>query len=333
MECVLIWQCRHGWGRRIVSSKSSGRADWARRREFLTARPENENDVSLSWDGLSQIVGGIPDSAARHYPQWWHGDRSHVRAWQAAGYIATQIQPGRSVTFRRTGTSDPAHRHATRRRENALSPDGGVHMLKGLISSETLLLIPCSKTKRTGGEPDPWESAPWSSALLAARRQNRAIANVDERRLMPAWRRYDGGFYATAEDGLREAVNREAPLLILSGGYGLLHPKEPIGYYNKVMRLSDWPAGLLEALLIGEARRRNVSSVVAFAAGSSDYAKLVRRTSWEQAGVDAFLVTIEGAGKGASGKVPRRLGQAFTCFWRGNRADRYPEGATVERLG
>ncbi|GAA2125949.1 hypothetical protein GCM10009727_14710 [Actinomadura napierensis] len=150
---------------------------------------------------------------------------------------------------------------------------------------------------------------------------------------MPAWRRYDGGFYTSAADELRDAVNREAPLLILSGGYGLLHPQEAIGDYNKIMRLSDWPAGLLEGLLIGEARRRNVSSIVAFVAGSSDYAKLVRRTSWEQAEVNAFLVTIEDAGKGASGKVPRRLGQAFSCFWQGQLADRYPEGTTVELLG
>lgn len=310
-----------------------GRADWARLGKFLTARPENEDAVGLSWEERSQIVGGIPDSAAQHYPQWWHGNRSHVRVWRAAGYTATQIQPGRSVTFRRTGTSDSTNRNADRRRENALSPDDGVQMLQGLIGSETLLLIPRSKTKRTGGDSENWESVPWPSELLAARRQNRAIANVDERRLMPAWRRYDGGFYATAGDRLREAVAREAPLLILSGGYGLLRPEEPIGDYNKIMRLSDWPAGLLEDLLIGEAIRRNVSSILAFAASSSDYAKLVRRTSWEQAGVNAFLVTIEGAGKGASGKVPRRLGKAFTCFWQGHPADRYPEGTTVERLG
>lgn len=150
---------------------------------------------------------------------------------------------------------------------------------------------------------------------------------------MPAWRRYNGGFYAKAGDRLRDAVAREAPLLILSGGYGLLHPREPIGDYDKVMRLSDWPAGLLEDLLISEVRRRNVSSVVAFAAGSSDYAKLVRRTPWERTGVNAFLVTVKGVEKGASGKVPRLLGQAFACFWQGHLADRYPEGAAVEPLG
>ncbi|MFC4908911.1 hypothetical protein [Actinomadura gamaensis] len=204
--------------------------------------------------------------------------------------------------------------------------------LQGLTTSETLLLIPCSKTKRTGGDSARAETAPWPPELLTARRNNRALANVDDRQLMPAWRRYNGKFYVAAEEALREAVSQEAPLLILSGGYGLLHPQEPIGDYNKIMRLSDWPSGLLEELLISEARRRSVSSVVAFAATTSDYAKLIRRTPWKQADISAFLVTIKDAGKGASGKVPRQLGKAFTCFWQGQPADSYPKDVTAVPL-
>lgn len=121
-------------------------------------------------------------------------------------------------------------------------------------------------------------------------------------------------------------------MIILSGGYGLLHAKEPIGNYNKIMRLADWPAGLLEGLLVAEARHRNVSTAVAFAATSSDYAKLVRRTPWRSNGVSAFLVTIAGVSGGASGEVPRRLGRAFTCLWQRRPAEEYPAGTSVERL-
>ena len=121
-------------------------------------------------------------------------------------------------------------------------------------------------------------------------------------------------------------------MIILSGGYGVLHAREHIGDYDKIMRSTDWPSGLLESLLLHEARRRNVSSVVAFAAKSSDYARVVRATPWGQAELTAYLVTIKGVGTGASGKVPRRHGQAFAAFWRGQPADQDPEGTTVERL-
>ena len=206
-------------------------------------------------------------------------------------------------------------------------------ILQKLVAAETLLVIPCSKGKRSGGESSTREPSPWPPDLLAARQANLEKAKADERQLMPAWLRYTGGFYSTAGSELGDAVARDTPLLILSGGYGVLHAEEPIGDYNKILRLTDWPGGLLEDLLIREAGRRDVSSVVAFAASSSDYAKLIRRTKWKDAGLGAFLVTIRNAGMGASGKIPRRLGQAFACFWRGQPAEMYPEGTTVETLG
>lgn len=206
-------------------------------------------------------------------------------------------------------------------------------ILQKLVAAETLLVIPCSKGKQSGGEPSSRKQSPWPPDLLTARQSNLETAEADERQLLPAWLRYTGGFYTTAGNELRDAVARDTPLLILSGGYGVVHPEEPIGDYNKILRLTDWPSGLLEDLLIREAGRRGVSSVVAFAASSSDYAKLIRRAKWTDAGLGAFLVTIRNAGMGASGKVPRRLGQAFACFWRGQPAEMYPEGTTVETLG
>jgi hypothetical protein len=318
---------------------SSGRADWAELTAFLTARPEGEPSVTLSWAELGQIVGSVPVSAVRHHPQWWHGDRSHVRAWRAAGYTAAHIQPGRSVTFRRSGRGvggSPMVSGAKRPQESAVIPstpsNGSLRTLQEIDPRNALLVIPCSKSKRAGGTAKGLETVPWVSELLIARERNREVAHVDERQLMPAWYRYNGGFYTTAAADLRDAVSVGVALVILSGGYGLLRAEEPIGNYDKIMRLSDWPAGLLEDLLVAEAKRRNTSTVVAFAAGSSHYAKLIRHAPWGRAGLTAFLVTINGVNKGASGEVPRRLGRAFSCFWQRHPAERYPEGTTVEQL-
>lgn len=318
-----------------MPSENSGRADWARLTAFLTTRPEGEDSVILSWTELDRIVGGVPASAVRHYPQWWHGDRSHVRAWKSAGYTAARIQPGQSVTFRRSEDGQAAP-HAGQQQEKptvtSASSNGGLRMLQEIDPRHALLVIPCSKGKRAGGSAQRTETAPWPPELRAARVATLATANADERQVMPAWYRYNGGFYTAAEASLRDAVSAGTPLVVLSGGYGLLHAEEPIGNYDKIMRLSDWPAGLLEDLLVREAGRRNVPTVVAFAASSSDYARLVRNAPWRRAGLTAFLVTIKGVSKGASGEVPRRLGRAFTCFWQQQPAEWYPEGTTLERL-
>ena len=43
--------------------------------------------------------------------------------------------------------------------------------------------------------------------------------------------------------------------MIISGGYGIARADEPIGWYDKILQLADWPAGLLESALISEVRR------------------------------------------------------------------------------
>jgi hypothetical protein len=119
--------------------------------------------------------------------------------------------------------------------------------------------------------------------------------------------------------------------VIISGGYGIARADEPIGWYDKVLQLDDWPAGLLESALLGAARRCGAQTVVAFAAASTDYTRLLRRTSWQQAGIDARLVTIAGVTGGAMSEVPRRLGQAFSAFWN-HQPHSYSPGTTVEPL-
>jgi hypothetical protein len=157
-----------------------------------------------------------------------------------------------------------------------------------------------------------------------------ATANADTTRVLPAWRRYTGGFYQHARPALADAV-ATGRVVIISGGYGIARADEPIGWYDKVLQLGDWPAGLLESALISEAQRCGTHTVVAFAPATTDYAKLLRRTRWQRAGIHARLVTITGVTGGAMAEVPRRLGQAFTAFWNHQHAS-YPPGITVEPL-
>ncbi len=170
----------------------------------------------------------------------------------------------------------------------------------------------------------------WPDALLAARARVLAGAGADARRVLPAWRRYQGGFYRHARPALGEAA-AAGNVVIISGGYGLASACEPIGWYDKVLRLADWPPGLLESALTGQARRAGADVVAGFAAASSPYARLLRRTLWQDAGLRAFLVTITGVTGGAMAEVPRRLGMAFAAFWN-QQHDRYPPGTVLEPL-
>jgi len=157
-----------------------------------------------------------------------------------------------------------------------------------------------------------------------------ATSKADTTHVLPAWRRYTGAFYQYARPALADAVAR-GQVVIISGGYGIARGDEPIGWYDKVLQLADWPAGLLESALVTEAQRCGAATVVAFAPVSTDYAKLLRRTRWLQAGIDARLVTITSVTGGAMGEVPRRLGQAFSAFWNRQHVS-YPPGITVELL-
>lgn len=120
-------------------------------------------------------------------------------------------------------------------------------------------------------------------------------------------------------------------MVILSGGYGVANATELIGWYDKVLHLADWPAGLLESALISQARRAGTDTVVAFASQTTAYAQLLRRIPWRHACLRAGLVTISGVTAGAMAEVPRRLGLAFTAFWN-QRHGTYPPGTVVEQL-
>ena len=123
------------------------------------------------------------------------------------------------------------------------------------LGKDTLPLIPCSGAKHEGNTLsnarsilaalDPARAAALATARAALRRQ----ARVDERTRMPAYLRYAGHLYQHGATAIGNAFTAGQPILIVSGGYGLLHADEPIGMYDKPFVLSDWPADLLGGCL------------------------------------------------------------------------------------
>lgn len=203
--------------------------------------------------------------------------------------------------------------------------------LRGLDRERCLLLITCSGSKQLGGQPPSRDDgSQWPPQLLEARARVLSSSRLDATRVLPAWRRYTGTFYQHAGAALADAVSH-GHVLIISGGYGVLHASELIGNYDRQLSLADWPRGVLEQALISEAHRLGLNTVVAFASSTTGYAQLLHRVPWHESGIAARLVTISGVSGGAMVEVPRRLGQAFSAFWEG-RHDSYPPGTTVENL-
>lgn len=154
--------------------------------------------------------------------------------------------------------------------------------------------------------------------LVIARERLRASVHLDDRLLLPAWQRYAGTMYREMRDELLAYIRAGGHAVIISGGYGLLLPDEPIGFYDARFHISWWPVGLLERCLPTYAQVREVKAVVAYAAASTDYAKLVRSTRWVEAGVKKALLVAPKTERvgGAQVLVPRALGQAVAAFWR-----------------
>ena len=88
------------------------------------------------------------------------------------------------------------------------------------------------------------------AAELSTRRvENAPEAKVDESALLPAAKRYTGNLYQEAGDAFRLLTGAGADILIISGGYGVVFPFEPIGWYDQEYRNSTWPNGLVARCL------------------------------------------------------------------------------------
>lgn len=115
-------------------------ADWSALTAFLRGQPDT---VTLTWGDLEQVVGEIPRSSISH-PQWWSGNRSHTRAWRAAGFRVLAKEPGLSVTFHRIGSSTHAPSAAPLTQASTSAEEA-----EPCNQSGRLLLITCAKSKRT----------------------------------------------------------------------------------------------------------------------------------------------------------------------------------------
>jgi hypothetical protein len=303
-------------------------AQWKLLTEHLAGA---SGDVRLTWTELDAIVGGVPNSAVDHYPQWWHGDRPNTRAWRAAGYEAIEIRPGVSVRFVRSGSVPrvtPIQQPRQPARPPAYTSVGPLDILTDLNPARCLIVIPCSASKRQGGRPGvPTFS---SGGLSAARRRvlDMRDSRTDESLVLPAWQRYDGNLYRAAGRAVLADLAASGRLVILSGGYGVLDGRDLIGYYNRLMKSRDWPSGLLEQTVALRAEEAGLD-VVAFAGATTVYAKVLRRAPWRlAAGQTARLVMIRG-GRGVSA-ISRSLGLALSAFVAGRGG--YPQDAVVESL-
>jgi len=149
------------------------------------------------------------------------------------------------------------------------------------LEQASLLIIPCSQSKRPGSKPTASRSiltflaVERSQALSYARAALRQKASVDDT-LMSAHLRYRGSFYDGAAGAIVQALRAGHKVVTVSGGYGVLLAEEPIGSYKRRLSLGDWPKGLLESCLIDYASSQGVRSVFAFMSRSSAYYKTDR---------------------------------------------------------
>lgn len=314
-------------------------AKWLLLTHWLIER--NQPSITMTWAQLGEIVGGLPNSATVHFDQWWHGDRPNTRAWRAAGYELAKVQLGQTLTLVKLSDSTKLQRSKIitssspapwRTRQGPVQHLGG----EGLTTIDlrsALIVLPCSKGKNLGGAEQSATSSPsWSPELLRAREQMRDRAQMDDQFVMPAWQRYNGHFYVATQTSLSEAVSAKANIAILSGGYGVVRAEEEIGWYERPMKKSEWPRGVIEAALISEAVRVGARYVVAFTARTSQYTKIIKNTRWREAGIErAVLVTSHSRDGGAMRKVPADLGDAFRALWLGL-SDEFPADIWCEEL-
>jgi len=187
--------------------------------------------------------------------------------------------------------------------------------------SDTLLIIPCCQSKHGAGGLDlPTTSVAdfLGSSALEMLETGRAAAferpgtRIDRTSTAyPALQLYTGQPYETP--GLRGAlvslIRSGLHCVIVSGGYGLVRPEEPIHYYEaSIQRTSSVWRRRVPALLADYVERQRISR--SFGAFSRQYASVVplRLTGDDWRAVPRFSRGDEGS---AYHEVPRRVGSAL----------------------
>ena len=192
-----------------------------------------------------------------------------------------------------------------------------------LSISETLFVLPCSRAKQDGNGHVEGKGASVLDSLpprLAAelstlRADNVREAMVDESKLLPAAQRYSGNLYHEAGEAIGVLAAEGADILIISGGYGVVLPFEPIGWYDQAFRNAMWPNGLVARCLGAYADTIGATTVVGLLSATTQYARVFRKTHWPD-GVNQVLHVWPEPRVGAMVKAPRAQGEALKALSR-----------------
>jgi hypothetical protein len=198
--------------------------------------------------------------------------------------------------------------------------------------SHTMLLIPCSASKRgtidLGLVPSPIASyvgVEAASVLAQGRAKAFQRTRLDQSSTpMPALARYSGQPYKTPGviDGLIDAMAEGLHVLIVSGGYGLLRAEEPILRYEAQMQttLTVWRSRIPEILADYVARNDIRRSFGAFSrVYSLAVPEQVTEEDWRAVpNFDAL------AGGSAMTQVPERVAGLILSLLQGDMAPGLP---------
>ena len=226
-----------------------------------------------------------------------------------------------------SGTSPPARRRTPRAESGKPPHERGDPVDSAetppLPISTTLFVLPCSGAKRRDGRrvaargTSVLQSLPRSLAaeLKSRRSENAPRTKLDEAAFLPAAERYTGTLYRAAGDALDVLAEAGAGLLILSGGYGVVRPAEPIGWYDQTFRNAMWPDGVVAQCLAAYADAIGATTVVGLLSATTQYARVFRSARWPDRIEHVLLVSPEPTG-GAMVKAPRAQGEALKAFSR-----------------
>ena len=253
------------------------------------------------------------------------------RSLAQAGLIERRTGPrGRLVNYPARSlpkSSPPKRRLAARARFGGPSHEGpgpaNADEIPHLSISTTLFVLPCSGSKRRSGRrtatrrTSVLHSLPRDLAaeLRTRRSENAMQAKLDDSVLLPAAERYTGTLYRAAGDALDVLASSGARLLIISGGYGVVHPTEPIGWYDQEFRNAMWPNGLVARCLAAYAGATGATAVIALLSATTQYARVFRSTRWPDR-VEHVLHVWPDSSAGAMVKSPRAQGEALKAFSR-----------------
>lgn len=78
-------------------------------RNHLQRLWETERTVTMTFDAVDRLVGGIPPSALKHREWWANGSHGHALSWLEAGYLVGSVDlRARWVSFHATGARGSA---------------------------------------------------------------------------------------------------------------------------------------------------------------------------------------------------------------------------------